>query len=31
MLDPFFAKERDYDPNELFDSGFYENYRLPAK
>ncbi len=29
MLDRFFAKKRDYDPNEIFDSGFYEHYRQP--
>lgn len=31
MLDQFFAKKRGYDPSEVFDSGFYENYRAPAK
>ena len=31
MLDRFFAKKREYDPNEVFDSGFYENHRAPGK
>jgi decaprenylphospho-beta-D-ribofuranose 2-oxidase len=31
MLDSFFAKKRDYDPDDIFDSGFYEYYRTPAK
>ncbi len=31
MLDQFFAKKRQYDPDEVFDSGFYENYRMRSK
>ena len=27
MIDRFFAKKREYDPSEMFDSGFYEHYR----
>lgn len=31
MLDKFFAEKRAYDPDQIFDSGFYEHYRLPEK
>lgn len=31
MLDQFFLKKREYDSNEICDSAFYENYRVPAK
>ncbi len=31
ILDEFFAKKRAHDPHGIFDSGFYENYRMPAK